>query len=78
MKPFGDADAGTVARRAAVAMTTGFAVGPLVAGVLAQWAPQPAVVPYLPHIALTADVASLRSPDCSRWAGSHPRALWPD
>jgi hypothetical protein len=52
LAPFGDADHGTVARRAAVAMTVGFALGPLVAGVLAQWAPAPAVVPYLPHIAL--------------------------
>src|SRR5215472_4860464 len=39
MPPFGDADHATVARRAAVAMTIGFALGPLVAGVLAQWAP---------------------------------------
>jgi len=52
LAPFGDADHGTVARRAAVAMTIGFALGPLVAGVLAQWAPAPTVVPYLPHIAL--------------------------
>jgi predicted MFS family arabinose efflux permease len=52
LPPFGDADHGTVARRAAVAMTIGFALGPLAAGVLAQWAPAPTVVPYLPHIAL--------------------------
>jgi hypothetical protein len=52
LPPFGDADHGTVAQRAAVAMTVGFALGPLVAGVLAQWAPAPTVVPYLPHIAL--------------------------
>src|SRR5437764_602154 len=52
LPPFGDADPSTVARRAAVAMTTGFAFGPLVAGVLAQWAPRGTVVPYLPHIAL--------------------------
>ena len=52
LPPFGEADHGTVARRAAVAMTTGFALGPLVAGVLAQWAPHVTVVPYLPHLAL--------------------------
>jgi Major Facilitator Superfamily len=52
LPPFGAADHSTVARRAAVAMTIGFALGPLVAGVLAQWAPAPAVVPYLPHIGL--------------------------
>ncbi len=40
------------ARRAAVAMTAGFALGPLVSGLLAQWAPSPRLVAYLPHIAL--------------------------
>src|SRR5919201_5968413 len=52
LPPFGDADHGEVARRAAVAMTIGFALGPLVAGVLAQWAPAVTIIPYLPHIAL--------------------------
>lgn len=41
------------ARRATVAMTVGFASGPLVAGLLAQWASSPALVSYLPHVALT-------------------------
>jgi MFS family permease len=54
--PFGDADHHTAARRAAIAMTAGFAFGPLVAGLLAQWAPDPRVVPYLPHVALMAVV----------------------
>lgn len=40
-------------RRATITMTTGFAVGPLVAGLLAQWAPSPMVVAYLPHLVLT-------------------------
>lgn len=57
--PFGDADDQTAARRAAVAMTTGFAVGPLVAGMLAQWAGVPRILPYLPHIALMAGVLLL-------------------
>jgi MFS family permease len=52
LPPFGDADHAVVARRAAVAMTIGFALGPFVAGLLAQWAPAPAVVPYLPHVVL--------------------------
>lgn len=43
---------GLAARRAAVALTAGFGVGPLVAGVLAQWAPLPTVLPYLVHLAL--------------------------
>jgi hypothetical protein len=50
--PFGDADHHTAARRAAIAMTAGFAFGPLVAGLLAQWAPSPRLVPYLPHVVL--------------------------
>jgi predicted MFS family arabinose efflux permease len=41
---------GLGARRATVAMTAGFAAGPLVAGVLAEWAPAPTVVPYVPHL----------------------------
>jgi MFS family permease len=52
LPPFGDSDHSGVARRAAVAMTLGFGLGPLVAGVLAQWAPHAGVVPYLPHVAL--------------------------
>ena len=49
--PRGTADSAGAARRAAVAMTTGFAVGPLVAGLLAQWGPDSRVLPYLPHVA---------------------------
>jgi predicted MFS family arabinose efflux permease len=41
-------------RRVTVTMTAGFAAGPLVAGLLAQWAPWPTAVPYLPHIVLLA------------------------
>ena len=52
LPPIGAADHGTAARRAAVAMTAGFALGPLLAGLLAQWAPAPTVVPYLPHALL--------------------------
>jgi hypothetical protein len=55
----GDADVAHAARRAAVAMTTGFALGPLVAGLLAQWAPEPRVTPYVPHLLLTAIVLVL-------------------
>ena len=47
----GNADSAQAARRAAVAMTTGFAVGPLVSGLLAQWGPASRVLPYLPHVA---------------------------
>ena len=51
LRPQGTADSAQAARRAAVAMTTGFAIGPLVAGVLAQWGPDSRVLPYLPHVA---------------------------
>lgn len=56
---------GTGAKRAALALTAGFAVGPIVAGPLAQWAPAPAVLPYVLHIALAAGafVLVLRTPE---------------
>lgn len=41
-------------RRVTVAMSIGFGVGPLVSGVLAQWAPAPLVLPYVPHLLLAA------------------------
>ena len=40
------------ARRAALALSAGFGVGPIVAAALAQWAPHPLIVPYLPHLVL--------------------------
>ena len=43
-------DAG--ARRAAVALSLGFGLGPLVAGIAAQWAPDPLVTAYLPHLCI--------------------------
>src|SRR6266702_3299501 len=52
LPPFGDAAPPAAGRRAAVAMTAGFAIGPLSAGMIAQWAPAPTSVAYLPHIAL--------------------------
>jgi MFS family permease len=42
------------ARRAALALSAGFGLGPIVAALLAQWASDPLVVPYLPHIVLGA------------------------
>jgi hypothetical protein len=52
LPPIGSATRDDAARRAAIAMTAGFGLGPLAAGLLAQWAPQPGRVPYLPHIVL--------------------------
>ncbi|MET3809597.1 MFS transporter [Arthrobacter sp. UYEF3] len=48
----GEGASGTGARRAALALTAGFGVGPLVAGLLAQWGPAPQVLPYVVHLAL--------------------------
>ena len=44
------------ARRSAIALSLGFGLGPLVAGILAQWCPDPLVVPYLPHLVVMAVV----------------------
>ncbi|HEX2073699.1 MAG TPA: MFS transporter [Geodermatophilus sp.] len=44
---------GAGGRRAAVAMTAGFSLGPLTAGLLGQYAVAPTVLPYLLHAAVT-------------------------
>jgi predicted MFS family arabinose efflux permease len=43
---------GAGARRAAVALTAGFAAGPFLSGALVQWAPAPEITSYLVHIGL--------------------------
>ncbi len=50
---------GLSARRSALALTAGFGLGPIVAAVLAQWAGDPLVVPYLPHLVLGTAAALL-------------------
>ncbi len=52
-------------RRLTVAMSIGFGLGPLIAGVLAQWAPAPTVLPYLPSlaVAIVALPLVLRAPE---------------
>jgi hypothetical protein len=77
LPPFGEADHGTVARRAAVAMTMGFALGPLVAGLLAQWAPDATALPYVPHIALMLAVLPglLRVPETIERHETHRSAI---
>jgi MFS family permease len=63
--PYETPPPGAAARRAVVAMTLGFGFGPLVAGMLAQWAPAPTVVPYVPHLVLglVALAVMLRAPE---------------
>jgi hypothetical protein len=50
LPPVGNASHDDAARRGAIAMTSGFALGPLGSGLLAQWAPDPTRLPYAPHI----------------------------
>lgn len=45
---------GRAGRRATSALSAGFALGPLVAGVLAAWAPAPLILPYVVQIAMSA------------------------
>jgi MFS family permease len=56
---------GLSARRAALALTAGFGLGPVVAAVLAQWASDPLVVPYLPHLVIggVAAITLARTPE---------------
>src|SRR5256714_7077496 len=49
---------GTSARRAALALTAGFGLGPVAAALLAQWAPGPLLTPYLPHLVIGAAAAA--------------------
>ncbi len=73
------AGAGAGARRSAVALTAGFAVGPLLSGVIVQWLPSPETTAYLVHIALVALTlpvvwrASESAPPAGR-AGHAPRS----
>lgn len=45
---------GTGARRAAIAVTGGFGLGGLVAGLVGEFAPAPTLSPYVPHLVLGA------------------------
>jgi hypothetical protein len=45
---------GRAGKRTTAALSTGFALGPLVAGLLAAWVPNPMLVPYVAYLALTA------------------------
>jgi len=69
------------ARRGALALTAGFAVGPLVAGLLAQWLPEPTQLSYLLHLLLAAVALFLlvRAPETvrSRPAGARGVRLRP-
>jgi len=49
----------SAASRTAAAMSAGFGLGPLVAGMVAQWAPAPTVLPYVPHLLIMVVVLEL-------------------
>ena len=72
-----EGEAGVGARRGALALTAGFAVGPLVAGLLAQWAPGPDLLPYLVHLLLAtvALILLVRAPETVS-AHKSGRRLW--
>ncbi|MFE5875844.1 MFS transporter [Rhodococcus sp. NPDC056506] len=59
------ASEGAGARRAAMSLTAGFALGAGAAGILAQWAPLPSALAYVLHIVITviAGVALWRAPE---------------
>ena len=48
------AGAGAGARRTSIAMTVGFGLGPLIAGILVQWGPAAYETPYIPQLILAA------------------------
>ncbi len=77
-------DDGLSARRSALALTAGFGLGPVVAAVLAQWAGDPLVVPYLPHLVigiaaalLLAGVPDPRTPAAASREPAAPGLRWP-
>lgn len=47
------------ARRATVALSAGFSLGPLASGLVAEFSPRPDVIPYLVHLALLLFIAPL-------------------
>lgn len=59
--------ADVAARKATIALTMGFALGPLTGGLMGQWAPAPTTSPYVVHVALVAAGLALlwRIPDIS-------------
>lgn len=67
----GDAP-GTGARRAALALTIGFALGPLVSGVAAQWLPGPLHLAYALHLVVQAVATVLVWNVAELDPGDHP------
>lgn len=53
-RPYEVATGQAGARRAAISLSAGFGLGPVVTGVMGQWVPRPLVTAYLPHLAVMA------------------------
>jgi MFS family permease len=68
---------GAAGRRAAVAMTGGFSIGPFVSGLLGEYAPRPTTLPYLLHVLLVVVglLAALRVPETVALVASQDRAV---
>jgi MFS family permease len=72
-------DPAVSARRSAVALSAGFGLGPAVASVLAQWAPDPLVLAYLPHVIIGAAAVAViwRAPETATGHGGGAGRQWP-
>lgn len=73
--PHGAAAPDAGARRAAISLSAGFGLGPLVAGLISQWAPHPLVSPYLAHLVVIVVAGALvwRAPET---VGTRQRSVW--
>jgi hypothetical protein len=71
-----DAAPGAGARRATLALSAGFGFGPLLSGLLAEYAPHPTVLPYVAQLSVTTVVfaLALRAPALPR-AAARPGPL---
>lgn len=66
-------------RRATVAVSAGFGIGPLCAGLIAEFLPHPEVLPYLVHIGLVAIILPLIwtvTETQPRATGPRPERVW--
>jgi MFS transporter len=72
-----DAAPGTGARRATIALSSGFGLGPLITGVLAQYGPAPTVLPFALHAAVLGSLLVLarRAPDTGGHAAAATQPL---
>jgi predicted MFS family arabinose efflux permease len=64
---------GTGSRRAALALTAGFGSGPVIAAMVAEVAPHPLVLPYVPHVLLGTAALVLLLPAAETAPAAHGR-----